>query len=229
MPHTVAVGEFEGPLGILLELVEHGRLEVTSISVSAVTKGYLERIRSMEQRSPEDLSDFLALGSRLLHIKSLALLPGTAADEQASELHQLNLELSEYHRFQTAAQNLVANPHRRSWSRPPQPKRATTSPGLPEIGLDQLAAAFQNALRYSPANRPTGIIRQHLSLDSVLERLHAKLRMGRFELQSLLDQCRDRLELIVTFTALLELVRSGSARAAQTSQFEPITIEATGV
>src|SRR6266576_329653 len=107
MTHTVAVGEFEGPLGVLLELVERNRLEVTAISVSQITEDYLDRIKQLGDRPPEELADFLQLGARLLYIKSLALLPADSAAEQGEELTQLSLELEEYRRIQLAARELA--------------------------------------------------------------------------------------------------------------------------
>src|SRR4051812_21815619 len=106
MSHTVAVGEFEGPLGVLLELVERNKLEVSAISVGQITTEYLAYVRTLEAASAEDLSEFLQLGARLLYVKSLALLPQETSDQQATELKQLSLELAEYRRFQSAARLL---------------------------------------------------------------------------------------------------------------------------
>jgi segregation and condensation protein A len=73
LSHTVTIGEFEGPLGLLLELVEKGNMEVTAISVATITTQYLDRLGRLQDQSPEHLSEFLQLGARLLYIKSLAL------------------------------------------------------------------------------------------------------------------------------------------------------------
>ena len=225
MTHNVAVGEFEGPLGILLDLVERGRLEVTAISVADITENYLARVKELGPSSPEALSEFLQLGARLLYIKSLALLPQPAADEQTEELRQLNLELEEYSRMQAAARELGRRGSLRTWQRTATVSLPPSELPLPELELTQLAEAFTRTLKNLEPERPVGVIQRHISLESVSRQIRRRLDRGRFELQELLDGCRNRLEVIVTFLALLELIRGGAARVTQASQFEAINVE----
>lgn len=226
MTHTVAVGDFEGPLGILLDLVEHKKMEVTSISVADITAGYLKRISHLEQRSPEDLSEFLALGARLLYVKSLALLP-TDRDhqEQAEELRQLELELDEYRRIKAAARTLAARTDLRTWPRTVTAQLGPEELPLPQLQLEQLATAFTKALGRLPVAPQTTMARQSVDPGTVMANLRRWLTTG-FNLDELLGQCGNRLEGIVTFVCLLELIREGSARAGQDSQFRTITVEA---
>jgi segregation and condensation protein A len=223
MTHTVAVGEFEGPLGVLLELVERNKLEVSAISVGRITSEYLKYVRTLKV-SAEDLSEFLQLGARLLYIKSLALLPRESADEQATELHQLSLELAEYRRFQAAAKTLAGRAPARTWTKPASPRLSPEELPLPDLKLDQLAEAFTRALKLVPPAAPVGVIKQHLSLERATKNLRTLLPNG-FELHTVLERCRDRLEIVVTFLAILELVRSGAAQVVQAGQFEPIRVE----
>ena len=226
MTHTVAVGEFEGPLGILLDLVERGRLEVTAISVAEITENYLVRVRELGPASPETLSEFLQLGARLLYIKSLALLPQEPSDEQNEELRLLNLELEEYSRMQAAAQELARRRPHRTWQRT---ATTTLEPGelpMPELELPQLAEAFTRALKRLEPIRPVGVIQRHVSLETISHQIRKRLEDGGFDLQVLLDSCRNRLEVIVTFLALLELIRGGEARVTQPDQFAAINVEA---
>jgi len=225
MTHTVAVGEFEGPLGVLLELVERNQLEVSQVSVGRITTDYLDRVHSLGDVSPEDLSEFLQLGARLLYIKSLALLPQADAGEQSRELELLTLELAEYRRFQTAAKYLAGRSHLRTWTRPALPPRPAAELPLPNIALDQLADAFSRALKLAPVAPPSAVIKQHLSLETVTSKLRDRLPGG-FDLHTAIEACRDRLEIVVTFLAVLELVRSGAATVTQAGQFEPVRVEA---
>jgi segregation and condensation protein A len=226
MSHTVAVGQFEGPLGLLLELVERDKLPVSEISVGRITSEYLAKVRELQSASVEDLSEFLQLGARLLYIKSLALLPASSAQEQTLELEQLSLELAEYRRFQAAAKLLAARAATsHTWQRPAAPRLAPGDLPMPALSLEQLAAAFTRALKFAPQATPAAIIKQHLSLETVMSRLQKLLPEG-FALESLIQECRDRLEIIVTFLAILELVHSGAARVTQANQFEPIMVEA---
>jgi segregation and condensation protein A len=228
MTHTIAVGEFEGPLGILLELVEKGKFEVTAISVADITTEYLEVVRSVD-RSPEELTEFLQLGARLLYIKSLALLPKGPAPEQADELNLLNLELEEYKRMQQAARELAKLAASRTWTRPVTLRLSADQLPMPSIALTQLSAAFEKAIQRLDAKVPTQVIKRRVSLDALMQRLKAKLEVGSFDLAELLSTATDRLEVVVMFMALLELIRSGAARVLQTDQFAPITVEPAGV
>jgi len=223
MTHTVAVGEFEGPLGILLDLVERRQFEVTSISVADITTGYLESIRSLKARSAEELSEFLALGARLLYIKSLALLPTTNPAEQTEELRTLNLELDEYKRIRQAARTLGLRAANRSWVRPVAPQLELHELPLPDLELSALTQAFARALRAAPVEAPSGIIHVTISQHMVQTRLRHRLAAG-FELAEVLRECANRLEIVVTFLALLELVREGAASVGQADQFGDIEV-----
>jgi segregation and condensation protein A len=169
------------------------------------------------------------LGARLLYIKSLALLPRESAAEQADELRQLNLELEEYRRMQWAARQLSRRAHTRSWHRATTERLAAADLPLPDIELPELAEAFSRALKRLEPVQAKGVIRAHVSLETITARLHSRLATGSFDLQSVIDACRDRFEVIITFLALLELIHAGTARVVQAGQFDPITVEATGV
>ena len=225
MSHTVAVGEFEGPLGVLLELIEHRQLEVSQVSVGTITSEYLEKVRGLTGVSAEDLAEFLQLGARLLYIKSLSLLPQDDSTEQTRELEQLSLELAEYRRFQAAAKLLVSRSSTRTWQRPAAPPLKASELPMPALGLDQLAEAFTRALKFAPAAAPSATLKQHLSIETITDNLRRLLPAG-FELHTVVERCRDRLEIIVTFLAILELVRAGTARVTQAGQFDPILVEA---
>lgn len=225
MSHTITTGEFEGPLGVLLELVEHGNLEVTTISVAEITTDYLAYIKTLDNHSPEQVSDFAQLGARLLFIKSLALLPSETNEESSQELRQLNLELEEYRRLQQASRELSRRYHLQTWERPLAPRLTPAELPLPTLTLNQLTTAFTEALkRFEPAPA-TQTIQEHISLDTKLAQLRDQLGSG-FTLQAILDLCQTRLEIVVTFLALLELIHEGSAQVNQASQFSSIQVQA---
>jgi len=224
MAHTVSVGEFEGPLGILLELVERNKLEVTAISVAKITAKYLERVKALKDQSAEQISEFLQLGARLVYIKSLALLPHESTNEQDQELRQLNLELEEYRRYQSAARQLGRLAATPSWERQVAQQLQPHELPLPNIALSQLTEAFNRTIRSHEPAPPTEIIHRHLNQEKIMLNLRKALATG-FDLQTILDTCHDRLEVIVTFLALLELVREGAASVMQTGQFDVIRVQ----
>jgi segregation and condensation protein A len=219
---TVTVPNFEGPLGLLLELVENGKLEVTDIAVGTVTRQYLDRVNSLSELGRDDLAQFLELGARLVHIKSLALLPAGPDDElPLAELRQLNQELAEYRLLQQAMERLRSrlNEGKRSYIRTSQPKLSGVDLPKPELDLVQLGALFNAALeRTKPA--PTMILRNHhYDQAEIANRLVDQARDGEIRLDRIIAACRDRLEIIVTFLAVLELVRSDTLSVKQNDAF----------
>jgi segregation and condensation protein A len=229
MSHTVTIEKFEGPLALLLDLVERRQLEVTDISIAAITADYLGYINQLDHVEAEGLSEFLGLGARLVYIKSLALLPRESASEQADELRQLNLELAEYRRYQQAARELSRLARGATWPRPVVSRLDASRRSLPDLGVEQLAAAFTAALRQAEPIRPQGVLQQPISQAAITQRLQRQLAQGPLELQPLLDHARDRLEIVVTFLAVLELMKQGAMRVVQDGQFAPVIMEAIHV
>jgi len=225
MSHTISTEQFEGPLGVLLELVERNKLEVTAISVAGVTSQYLQQIGHLKEQSPEALGEFLGLGARLLYIKSLALLPQAKPDEQIEELRQLNLELEEYRRFQAAALVLGRRTKHPTWERPVALQLNQDDLPMPDVSLQQLAATFARVLQSQTVPPEEQLIRQPISLQEVLAKLRERLPEG-FKLQSMLEEAHDQDEIVVMFLALLELIREGAAHVSQTNTFAPILVEA---
>ena len=221
MPQSIVIDQFEGPLGLLLELVERNQMEVTNIAVATITAQYLASIANLEL-TPEVLGEFLQLGTRLTYIKSLALLPGVEPEEQ-TELAKLGHELTEYRRYQAAARVLASRAARPNRPRPVS-EHLDELP-LPALDLAELAKAFQAALRRVEPALPGKVLVSQLSQHEVLTSLIKRLQSGPFELSQLLDNLRDRLEVIVTFSALLELIRDGRGQVVQADQFGPIIVE----
>ena len=223
--HSVSAPSFEGPLGLLLELAEAGKVELTAISVSAITADYLARVKAMASLEPEELSDFLRLGSRLLYIKSLALLP-REQEHQDEELRRLSLELDEYRRYQLVARKLSGMLAHSTWHRTAVTKLSAQDMPLPNIKLSLLTDAFSRALKRAEPLTVNNSTRQEISQESIIKNLKKRLHSGSFDLQLILEAATDRFAIIVTFLALLELLKSGQAVVVQADQFGPIIIEA---
>jgi len=206
-------------LGLLLELVEQGELQVTAISVGAVTRQYLDRVATLTDLSRADLAQFLELGTRLVFIKSAALLPDSENDESTptNELRQLNRELAEYRQFQLASQQLRARlaSGQQSYARRDTPMLPLDDLPAPDLDLIQLGQLFAAALeRTAPA--PAAIIeREHYDQGKITERLWRRTEPGALTLSEVIADCHDRVEIIVTFLAVLELVRDGRLAVRQ--------------
>ena len=229
MTHTVRAHTFEGPLDLLLELVERGQFEVTDLSISQITAEYLDRVKDLGTSDGEAMGEFLQLGSRLLYIKSLALLPSTDGNDQLAELAQLNTELAEYRRFQLAARELGRRGRHPSWQRGVPTRLPVEDLPLPQFSLGALTEALQRAIARAEPSLTTETIRDHISQQEIGHKLKLQLQKHNCSLDELLVGISDRIEIIVTFLALLELLRDGSVMAHQTSQFEPILLVARHV
>ncbi|MEO7617369.1 MAG: ScpA family protein [Candidatus Saccharibacteria bacterium] len=221
LPH-IELPSFDGPLALLIELIERDKLEVTSISVEAITAEYLMRVSELKDLDITHLSEFVQLGSRLVYIKSLALLPEKTV--QAEELALLEQDLSEYRRYREAADQLQSQARTsRAW-----PSGASyEAPAMriaSEVSLEQLSAAFSLALKRTQPIAQTAILKRHLDIRHVITNLLRKAKKAPITLQTLIDDCGDRLEIIVTFLAMLETIKSGQITINQDSQFGDIII-----
>ena len=225
LPH-VDLPAFDGPLALLVELIERNKVEVTSISVEAVTSEYLHRVSSLENLDTSHLIEFVQLGSRLIYIKSLALLPGKT--DQAEELALLEQDLTEYRRYRKAAETLGSRlKNTRSWTKGAQYKNPEgRHPST--VSIEQLSAAFNLAIARNRPLPATSILKRHLDIKVVISSLLKAIDQGPLSLQTLIDTCTDRLEIIVTFLALLEIIKSHEIIISQENQFAPIFIS-TGV
>lgn len=220
--HHVDLPTFDGPLALLIELIERDKLEVATISVEAITAEYLARVSALDTLETDHLSEFVQLGSRLVYIKSLALLPEKTV--QAEELALLEQDLTEYRRYRQAAELLQSKlSSTRIWTKGAnheKPELRLSS----EVTLEQLSSAFNLALKRHRPVAPTAILRRHLDINHVIKNLLSKVKKVPIELQSLIDECSDRLEVIITFLALLETLKTGQVVIHQAGQFGSITI-----
>jgi chromatin segregation and condensation protein Rec8/ScpA/Scc1 (kleisin family) len=134
--------------------------------------------------------------------------------------------LDEYRRIKSAARALGARAGLRTWPRSVTEQLAPDELPLPQLQLDQLAAAFKKALERLPTAAPAATMaRQAVDPAAVMAGLRRRLPSG-FSLDELVSRPTSRLEVIVTFVCLLELIRDGSARAVQDRQFQTIAVEA---
>ena len=221
LPH-IELPSFDGPLALIIELIERDKLEVTSISVEKITAEYLARVSNLKDLDIIHLSEFVQLGSRLIYIKSLALLPEKTV--QAEELALLEQDLSEYRRYREAAEYFKSQAQTtRTW--PSGANYEVPNIRIPSVvDLEQLSLAFSLALKRSQPIAPTTVLKRHLDIKHVIANLLLRAKKAPINLQSLIDDCADRLEIIVTFLAVLETIKSGHITIKQDDQFGDITI-----
>ncbi len=232
-PYLVRLQVFEGPLDLLLHLIEKQELDITAVSLAAVTDQYLEYMRHLERISAENLAEFLVVAAKLLLIKSRALLPAPPAAEGGEEEEDLGEELAqqlrEYKRFKELAQQLGQREAEglRAYLRVAAMPRSDRELDLTGISLDDLLAAVQEALSLQPESGPLAerVAPLAISISDKIQSIETMLaRRGSFSFHHFLRQATSRAEIIVTFLALLELIKAGRARVQQKQLFGEILV-----
>ena len=223
---------FEGPLDLLLYLIEREELDITAVSLVQVTDQYLSYLRSGEQVDATALAEFIAVGARLLYLKSCALLPRPGAVEEPEEElgEDLVRRLREYQRFKQAAGHLrtIEEQGLRAYPRLAPPTDVPLPTGLDGVTLDLLLGVFQEVLARQPEEEPEGVVqRQEVTVEQKVAELSESLRRRkRLSFRKFISACRSRVEVIVAFLAVLELVKGLRLRAEQDTLFADISLVA---
>jgi segregation and condensation protein A len=223
---------FEGPLDLLLHLLEKEELDITAVSLVQVTDQYMSYLHSMDEINMDVLADFIAVGAKLLLLKSRALLPREPGVPEEGEEEDVGEELArlliEYRRFKGAASALREREDQglRSYPRLGTPPEVALSLGLDRVTLRKLSRIFREALQRLPAEEEVGTINRHeVSVrEKVEEILAALMERGHVSFRRLVSTCRSRLEVVVSFLAVLELIKSNRLRAEQSELFGDIRL-----
>jgi segregation and condensation protein A len=227
---ALELAAFQGPLDLLLNLIERRRLAITDVSLAAVADQYLQAVRALPEPDPDLLGEFLVIGARLLLLKSRALLPrADEPDEEAPDDDDLAERLEEYRRFKEAALALAARFEAGAHAFPhaARPDFQDLQPALAPVDAQTLA----HLGRSIHSRQPPPPVRD----EPVQSRIQVAARLAwlreRFRERATL--CWDEVaggsldELIATFLAVLELVRRGELRVQQERPFGPIVLRAS--
>ncbi len=224
---------FEGPLDLLLHLIEKRELDIAQVSLAAVTDEYLEYLRHLEEVDPGRVAGFLVVAAKLLVIKSRLLLPSEPApDEEAEDEGEALVQALElYRRFKRVAELLHEREAAglRAYIReaPPPHLEPRLSPN--GTSLADLLAALHRVLASvpeAPQSVDTVVRPIKVTVRECLRRLTDRLRRGApFRFEEALSTTPSRQEVIALFLALLELIRLQRARVHQAGPFAPIEIE----
>jgi segregation and condensation protein A len=229
--YTVNTPVYEGPLDLLLQLIEHAELDITAVALAQVTDQYLAYIHQM-QIPADEISAFLVVAAKLLQIKSEALLPRAPVREAGEEDlgDELARQLLIYKRFKELANWLDERErrHLRTYLRVAPPLKIEGHLDMSDISLADLVAAAEGIFGEEAEKQsletvisaPRITIREKIALIS--ERLGNHFNV---QFRSLLGEKPSRLEVVVTFLALLELIKRYRVGAQQAGLFSEIEIE----
>ncbi len=229
--YQVQLPVFEGPLDLLLQLIEREELDITKVALAQVADQYLQHLERLQAHRIEELAEFLVIAAKLLQIKSEALLPRPPAREPDEEdpAESLARQLMQYRRFKQAAAELESRERAglRSFLRVAKTEPAPAELDLGGLGLSDLRTAMLEALAGMPgapaldeaAEPPRILIR-----DKIRELLQILDRQDRLSFLELMRQAATRMDVVVSFLALLELVKSRRVRATQERPFADIVL-----
>jgi segregation and condensation protein A len=230
--YTVMTAVYEGPLDLLLRLIERAELDITKIALAEVTDQYLEYLRNIPQSLASEVSSFLVIAAKLIQIKSEVLLPRPPAREPGEEDpgDLLARQLIAYKRFKEIAEFLMSRDRAgfRSYTRLSPSPRMESRLDFSNLTIDDLIVAAQAMLSKideepglgSLVTPPRITVREKINL--IKNFLH-RYQKGTF--QSLIAGNLFRMEIVITFLALLELIKRKMVITQQSEIFGPIEFE----
>jgi len=232
--YSVKLPTFEGPLDLLLHLIEEHELNVMDIPIAFVAKKYVEYISLMEELNIDVASEYLVMAATLTHIKSKMLLPVVPTDQEdeaEAELDpraELVRRLLEYQKYKHAAEQLSEKPvlGRDVFLRGvPAPNVEGVAP-LSGLSLFKLLDAFQGVLSRAKKTLDHQIDFERFSITDRINELSELLKnRGKILFEELFEGVRGRADLIVTFLAILEMTRLRLTRVEQEGPLMPIYVE----
>jgi len=231
--YTVELPAFQGPLDLLLGLIEQEELDITRISLAQVTDQYLAHLDILRETDPNELTDFLVIAAKLIYIKSSVLLPKpppSVVDEEEEDVgDELARQLRLYKQFKEIATHLreLEELEQRSFIRlvPPPKIEAKLVPG--EVTLEQLLEAARQAFAVKPPDPVVDevVSRVVVTIGQQMAHIRQEITTNRsVSFGRLLSQNRNRIEVIVTLLAVLELIKRRVVKAEQSDQFDDIVI-----
>jgi segregation and condensation protein A len=234
MTYKIQLEKFEGPLDLLLYLIKKDEIDIYDIPIAEITEQYIEYIGLMKVLDLDGVGDFLVMAATLLQIKSRMLLPPDPSEVEPQEDPRTELvrRLEEYQRIKEAAEELRMRAEQRQ-DLFPRRVDAEAVAGLKdesrevyfEANLFDLITALTAAMANKPEHSSYEVAREEYTVE---EKVHAILHMlvdrPNIRLQELFDGARNKIEVIVTFMAVLELCKMKEVVVAQKRLFSDIEL-----
>ncbi|MBX2866870.1 segregation/condensation protein A [Candidatus Kaiserbacteria bacterium] len=226
---SVKTEVFEGPLELLIELIEKRKLLINDISLASVTDEYMAQVALLEQQNIQEISQFIALASTLLLIKSRSLLPVLELTKEEEEsIDNLEERLKRYQVYRKAGMAVAEAfglniMHERSYSKSTEPLFITDS----YTEKTSLAEAIWSVIQELPkkVEPPKVRVRKVISLDEMMDNLKERVeRQMRLSFKEF-TKSNEKPDVIVGFLAVLEMVKQGSVLVEQAERFKDIEIK----
>ncbi len=234
MQLTFKVQSFEGPLDLLLQLVEREELDISTISLAAVAEQFLQYVRASTDIRLDELADFLLVAAKLIYIKSKLLLPGLY-DEDLEQGPDLETQLRLYREFVQASKGIdqMWKAGLRSYGREKPMVRVEEGMFSPPPGVDAhvlMAAMLRVIARLEPLLiLPERLVQKVVSVQEKIEDLFGRIRtQAKMVFSEFVGKAATKSEAVASFLALLELVKQRVVLVTQVSLFHDIEINVHG-
>ena len=230
----ITLPEFEGPLDLLLYLIKRDKIDIHDIPIAPITRRYMEYLELMQQLNLDVAGEFMVMAATLIHIKSKMLVPVDPTEAAGDEEHEdprdaLVQRLLEFQRYKEAAGVLHQQAQIRAatWTRPASALPALDDAGeeMLEAGLFDLISAFKDLLERRKTLLAHEVADAGKSMDQRMAELLDLIREGQsLDFLELFAAQETKADMIVTFLALLELIRLKQVRVYQRGMFGPIRV-----
>jgi len=224
--------KFEGPLSLLLKLIEKEKMDITQISLAKITDQYVKHIRNSQNINPDDVADFLVVAARLLLIKSRALLPYLEPEEE-QDIEEFERQLKMYKEFLDASKNVekLIGKKKFSFSREFNRKIILNNIQIfsppKKLKKQNLSEVFQNLIsNLEPKEKlEEKAIEHKINIeDKILSIQKMLINKIKVSFNKLLNNANSKTEVIVSFLAMLELIKQRDIVVCQEGLFEDIII-----
>ena len=231
--YNVKTINFEGPFGVLLNLIEERKLFINEISLAQVTEDYLKYLNSLEKTHPDEIASFVVVAATLILIKSKSLLPNlNLTSEEEGDIKNLEDRLKLYELYIQLSGN-VKNIFGEKIIFAPEERRRENLVFLPDdqITKESMMTFAQNVIGripkkvFLPEIEVKTVVSIEEMIDKLTERIKNSLKMNFKDFTGKVQTKEEKVVLIVGFLAMLEMVRNGILNAVQENNFEDIIIE----
>jgi segregation and condensation protein A len=210
--------EYEGPLDVLLQMLHKRELDITTVSLSLITHDFLEYVETVGEHNPALLGEFLAVASRLVHLKSSLIFPNSVETEnEEDEAISLDEQLRYYELIKKAADELAGVEGSEMFPRATDQKPLLTvfTPISTEEmqRLNELFAEIMEKINASQKNVQEEVIEREITIEQQMDHIHKLMRRcDSVALVGALRSSKTRLEIVVSFLAILELLKQNVLR-----------------
>jgi len=234
--YQIQLDNFEGPIDLLLYFIRRDELDIYDIPISKITKEFVETVEEWEKMHLHVAGDFIVMASTLMRIKAKLLLPRPEFDDDGEIIDprtELVQQLVEYKRYKNAAEilNNLSNDQSRRFTRQLDPLMVFDESDSEEnlildVTLFDLARFFKSAMDSMPVVSQFELNREPVKLEEQKKFIFKHFDGdGKVKFSTILSKLKTRMEIVVTFLAVLDLVRDGSCKLAQEEVFGDLELQ----